>query len=128
MLLFRLVNFQASKKLLEIEEIERSIDGAEALQLSQDKNLSISMLFLVLTMFVSFLLTFLARVGFVQIFHNKKKKLVPRKIYLFNSLILVVKRNESVMKKKNAKEFSLENSFYISNLVFSDMSNIAGMN
>lgn len=103
----REAELKAAKKASEIEDIEKSIDGAEALQLSQDKNLSIT------------------RVGFVQIFHSKKKKLVPRKVFLFNNLILIVKRNESMMKKKNAREFSLECSFYISNLVFSDISNIA---
>lgn len=57
----------------------------------------------------------------------KKKKLVPRKFFLFNNLILIAKKNESsnVMKKKNAKEYALVFSVYIKNLICSDMSNIA---
>lgn len=46
----------ASKKLVEIEEIEKSIEGSEPLQLSSDKNISIT------------------RVGMVSIYHSKKKK------------------------------------------------------
>lgn len=70
---------KASKKLVEIEEIEKSIDGAEVLQLSADKNISISMilvfplvicLIFILFFFLLFFVSFLFGVLFDFILYN----------------------------------------------------------
>jgi len=96
---------KANKKLEDLMQIEKSIDGVELLQISNDKN------------------RVLFRSGLLNVFNVKKKNLVPRMIYLFNNLILVAKKNEK--KKKNKKDYILDYSVSIKNLVWVDMSMLA---